>query len=266
MIIILVFLVLTLVVLFYFSELFSRHYFWSLFLPLQLISYLSFYDLQQPANVQLYLTEIELATKLSIIKLEWFARIFNPEFRFKQWFITQEELATSQVQVPNLIEDNLAVLFIAILAPAYLVFAFAFTMTSKNNAVKAESHLSKIKNFMSFNGSIHLLRVLYLGLLVSVGNQLKYAVRFEEITVGLGFGIPLALFLVAVPSLLTFVINFAKRKDQFFMPNFLKKFSVMTHDLHKYRDNMGVYFHCFLFWRRFLFVLLPVIFCQHPGI
>jgi len=93
MITILVFVALTLLVLFYFQELINRHYFWSMFFPLQLLSFLSFYDLPQPANVELYFSEIELASKLGILNFEWFGRILDPTFRYKDWFFSQEDRA-----------------------------------------------------------------------------------------------------------------------------------------------------------------------------
>lgn len=143
---------------------------WLLYFTMQIMCYLKYYDSPFPANVQMYMDKFTGTVEFDLLNPQTYIRLFNPNFRFVDWFSTYDKTLMFESDMEISTFDDLQVfIFLGI---GFVLIVFAFEILKKvryDHTEWYDSKLKALKKYMIWNGSIRCISAAYIKTCITVG-------------------------------------------------------------------------------------------------
>lgn len=167
-------------------------------------------------------------------------------------------------QTNSLLNDLKVYLFVTICMTMALFFMLLFRK-SKSFRSKIDRTIEKLKTKFRYNGMINSFNISYMESLLTVATQLRlHLTRSEfqkESDKYSAFALGLVLF--SVPGFVAYWLR--KNSYNIGYRSWKSQYEALYMDIHNYRNKYTKYYIVVSMVRRILFVLIPVIFQEHPA-
>lgn len=140
---------------------------WNLFFTIQLIAYLTIYDVKFPANAEIYIKEFVKLVEFDILKPTVFIQtFFDPTFKFSTWIKDEpQSIEIDKDQEVSMVDDLIFYAMCLALGLVGLCLLLTFSAFKKLRA-KLWGILVNTLDFLFFSGIIRSVLIVYLMTLV----------------------------------------------------------------------------------------------------
>jgi len=143
---------------------------WSLFFTLQLVCYLTYYDISLPSNSDLYVSQFTNIIEFKVLNPEGIIKIFDPTFNLKEFINGAKANVVSRAQTVSVMSDLFIFIFIGGVSAVFLLVMVLLTLVKKFKEKIILKLLDFKKKFL-FNGLLRSITVSYVKVLMTAGFQ-----------------------------------------------------------------------------------------------
>jgi hypothetical protein len=244
---------------------------WNLFFTLQIMVYLTIYDIRIPANAEVYIAQARKIIEFEILNVEVLVQKFiDPSFSLKRLLLPSKEAIVSEDQEKSILNEMRMFIMIGILGLLILILALILGRVKKFRD-KITAKLQTAKKKFLYNGTIRSVYLTYMKLAISVADQLGLYAAGSDFSdpsnVKSAWAVLAWLLLVPTAGALFLLSQGRKDKQGKFSLAALgreaarRKYGSLYTDISLKRAGIGgiLFFPIFLL-RRLLFVLFPKLF------
>jgi len=149
-----------------------------MFFAMQIMVYLSIYDVPFPANVVVYVKQFESLIKFDLLNPVAIAKLFDPDFDFKVYVLGMKDLVkTDPDQSASIVGD----IFFFLMAGTVLIIIVILMLIAKLLLPmlrdKINTKIQAFKKKFLWNGVIRSTNISFIQVCITCGVQLKLLVK-----------------------------------------------------------------------------------------
>ena len=148
-----------------------------LFLALQILCYMMYYNISLPSITEMVLQEFKKIIEFEFLNPEGMVRLWKPDFKLNEW-MTGVKADIINPEKSNSMMDSLIV-YIGVGAAGVVTLVSLF-ITSYICRKRVKKQFDKIKKKLFFNGIVRSITISYVTVCLTVGKQLRLYVEGSE--------------------------------------------------------------------------------------
>lgn len=231
---------------------------WGLYFTLQIMCYMSIYDVNFPASANMYVEEFTKIIEFDILEPEGMIGIFVPDFDLRA-FVTGTAIAMNKDQEASVIKDLQVYLLLAGFVVIVLIFAAIGYVCFQKYKEKIKAKVTKAIDKFFWNGSTQSLLVSYAQVAMSTAVELKMIMRQSRYLTSSSYMVGAACSIYLVGGMLNMFYHLNKIKHRLDLKETKDHYSEMYKGIYHKNNKIRIFYWPFFLFRRIVFFAIPVL-------